>query len=82
MSELGFDGGEVMRRGRPAWVGHVRRPLLVLAVAVLCAAAYLAGIWTGMSTHVTCTATGSGQIVCGDGVRPAPTPPGSPRTTA
>jgi hypothetical protein len=74
MSELGFDGGEVVRRGKPVWTGHLRRPLLVLAIAVLCAVSYLAGIWTGMNTHITCVASSPGQIVCGDGAQQPPPP--------
>lgn len=80
MSELSFDGGEGVRGDRPAWVGHLRRPLLLLVIAVLCGAAYLAGIWTGMNTTVACRTTGPGQIVCAsDGSQlPAPVQPATP----
>ena len=53
MSEL-VDGGEVSLGGRPAWVGRLRRPLLLIAVTMLCGACYLAGIWSGMKTDFTC----------------------------
>jgi hypothetical protein len=53
----------------------VRRRLrwyaLVLLVTILCAGAYLLGIWVGMRTQVTCTTTSPGQIVCGSGTSPA-----------
>jgi hypothetical protein len=80
LTELGFDGGEGVRVDRPARAGHLRRPLLVFAVAVLCGAAYLAGIWTGTTTNITCNVTGPDRIVCGsDPSRlPAPVPPATP----
>jgi len=83
LTELGFDGGEVVRADRPEWVGRLRRPLLLLAIAVVCGAAYLAGIWTGMNTNVTCTTTGPGQIVCAsDSTQlPPPAPPAEPAPT-
>ena len=72
MSELSVEGGEVVRGGRPAWVGRLRRPLLLLAVTMLCGAAYLAGIWSGMKTDFICVASKPGLIVCGsDGKVPA-----------
>jgi hypothetical protein len=69
-----------MRGDRPAWVGYLRRPLLVLAITLLCGAAYLFGIWTGMNTNVTCVTTAPGRIVCdSDGSKlPAPLPPTEP----
>ncbi len=84
MTELGFDGGGVVRGDRPARAGRLRRPLLVLAVALLCGAAYLAGIWTGTSTNVTCNVTGPGHIVCGSDPSqlPAPVPPIAPSPAA
>jgi hypothetical protein len=80
MSEL-VDGGEA-RGGRPAWVGRLRRPLLLIAVTALCGLAYLAGIWSGMRTDFTCVASKPGLIVCGSGddapavpAKPAPKTP-------
>ena len=80
MSEF-VDGGEA-RGGRPAWVGRLRRPLLLIAVTVLCSAAYLAGIWSGMKTDFTCVTSKPGLMVCGSGndaptlpARPAPSTP-------
>ncbi len=83
MTELGFDGGQAVRAERLEWVGRFRRWLLLFVIALLCGAAYLAGIWTGMNTHVTCAATGAGQIVCADGeqVPPAEPAPASPAQT-
>jgi hypothetical protein len=80
VSELRIEGGEVVRADRPEWVGRLRRPLLLLVITIICGAAYLAGIWTGMNTHVTCNVAGPGAIVCSDGsdssppAAPAPTP--------
>ena len=81
MSEL-VDRGEVSLTGRPAWVGRLRRPLLLIAVTMLCGACYLAGIWSGMKTDFTCVAANAGVIVCGSGddapavpARPAPKTP-------
>jgi hypothetical protein len=65
MSEL-VDWGEAPR-GRPAWVGRLRRPLLLIAVTALCGLAYLAGIWSGMKTDFTCVTSKPGLIVCGSG---------------
>ena len=83
MTELQFDGGEALRRDRPAWVGRLRRPLLLLVITILCGAAYLAGIWTGMGTHVTCVTTSPGRIVCGSDKNQLPTqlPPAEPAQT-
>jgi hypothetical protein len=72
-----------VRRGRPAWVGQPRRPLLALAVAILCGAAYLAGVWHGANanTNITCDVSEPGTIVCSDTsdpavpVQPTPTTP-------
>jgi hypothetical protein len=75
MSEF-VDGGEV-RGGRPAWVGRLRRPLLLIAVTVLCGAAYLAGIWSGMKTDFTCVMSKPGLMVCESG-DDAPTVPAKP----
>jgi hypothetical protein len=66
MSEL-VDGGEVSLGGRPGWVGRLRRPLLLIAVTMLCGACYLAGIWSGMKTDFTCVTSKPGLIVCGSG---------------
>jgi hypothetical protein len=74
VTELSFDGGEGVQGDRPAWAGHLRRPALILAVAVLCAAAYLAGLWTGTNTNIACTTTGPGQIVCASDGSQLPTP--------
>jgi hypothetical protein len=81
MSELGFDGGEVVRGGRPVWVGRLRRPLLLVAVTMLCGAAYLAGIWSGMKTDFTCVSSKPGLIVCGSG-KDAPAQPVHPEPPA
>ncbi len=72
MSELGIEGRNVARTSRPEWVGRLRRPLLLLVITILCSAAYLAGIWTGMNTHVTCNVSGPGAIVCRDGADSSP----------
>ena len=53
--------GEMARGGRPAWVGRLRRPLLLIAVTVLCGASYLAGIWSGMKTDFTCVTSKPGR---------------------
>lgn len=78
MSEL-VDKGEV-RGGRPERVGRLRRPLLLIAVTVLCGAAYLAGIWSGMKTDFTCVTSKPGLIVCGSGddAPAVPAPPTAP----
>jgi hypothetical protein len=75
LTELGFDGGEVVRGDRPAWVGRLRRPLLLLVITIMCGAAYLAGIWTGVNTNVTCATTSPGRIVCSNDESQLPAPP-------
>jgi len=81
MTEVRFDGGEVRRVGRSAWTGHLRRPLLLVAIMILCGFAYLAGIWSGMQGGMSCTVTSPGQIVCGDadGSPPPQRPPVPPQ---
>lgn len=76
MTELRFDGGEVPGEGRSAWTGRLRRPLLLLAVTLLCGAAYLAGVWYGMQGEITCTVTRPGLLECGTGGDA--TPPAQP----
>ena len=79
MSEL-VDRGGMSRGGRPAWVGRLRRPLLLIAITMLCGAFYLAGIWSGMKTDFTCVTTEPGLIVCGSGAD-APDVPATPAST-
>ncbi len=77
--ELGFDRGEVLGTGGPAWRGRLRRPLLLLGVTLLCGVAYIAGIWSGMQGGMTCIASTPGVIVCGsDADAPAPAQPTTP----
>ncbi len=78
MTEVRFDGGEVRAGGRSAWTGRLRRPLLLVAVMLLCGFAYLAGIWSGMHGGMTCTVTSPGQIVCGDANETPPATPAPP----
>jgi hypothetical protein len=79
LTELQIEGGGVRRLGRVQRARRLRWYLLALAVTVLCGATYLLGIWVGMRTHVTCTTTSPGQIVCATGEipnvpQPAPRP--------
>jgi hypothetical protein len=61
---------------RARWRPRPRRLLLLLAIAVLCCAAYLAGIWYGTSGQMTCTVTGSGEMRCTTATgEPAPAQP-------
>lgn len=80
MTELGIEGVGRTRLDRSGRTVRLRRPALLLAVTILCGAAYLLGIWTGTKTNITCATTAPGQIVCtSDGVPPAPLqPPAAP----
>ena len=73
-------GERCHRGGRPAWVGRLRRPLLLIAITMLCGASYLAGIWSGMKTDFTCVTSKPGLIVCGSG-DDAPAVPATPAPT-
>jgi hypothetical protein len=69
--------------GRSRWRPRPRRLLFLLAIALLCCAAYLAGVWYGTSGRMTCTVVSSGEMRCTtDAGEPAPpqpeiSPPGS-----
>jgi hypothetical protein len=76
MTELRFDVGEIRPGGRHEWARRLRRPLLVVAVTVLCGAFYLAGIWSGMHGRMTCTMSSPTQLVCGTDADE--TPPAQP----
>jgi hypothetical protein len=76
MTELRFDVGEIRPEGRHAWTRRLRRPLLVVAVTVLCGAFYLAGIWSGMHGRMTCTMSSPTEMVCGTSA--GTTPPEQP----
>jgi hypothetical protein len=79
MSEARLDGGEVRANGRSLWTGRLRRPLLVVAVGLLCGIAYVAGVWYGMQGGMTCAVTSPGRIECGAGGNaPTPTEPAAP----
>lgn len=78
MTELRFEGGEVRAEGRSAWTGRLRRPVLLVAVTLLCGAAYLAGVWYGTQGGITCTVSSPGRIVCGDADAPPPAQPAQP----
>jgi hypothetical protein len=61
---------------RTRWRPRPGRLLLLLAIAALCCAAYLAGVWYGTSGRMTCTVTGSGEMRCStDAGEPAPAQP-------
>jgi hypothetical protein len=76
LAELRIDGGELQRAGRPGWVRHLRRPLVLVVVTLLCCAAYLAGIWYGTNGGFTCTTSQQGVIQCGsDAGTPLPAEP-------
>ncbi len=81
MSEIGFHGGEIAGVRRREQAGHhLRRRLLLLsAVTLLCGAAYLAGLWSGTQTDMTCSVTRPGVIECSSGGgAPWPTQPTTP----
>jgi hypothetical protein len=65
MTELRFDVGDIRPEGRHARTRRLRRPLLVVAVTVLCGGFYLAGIWSGMHGRMTCTMSSPTEMVCG-----------------
>jgi uncharacterized membrane protein YccC len=65
MYELGIDGGEMVRPRRATRRLRLRRPLMLLAVTLLCGVAYLAGIWSGMQGGMTCVVSSPDVIVCG-----------------
>ncbi|HEX4746674.1 MAG TPA: hypothetical protein VFU99_07310 [Gaiellaceae bacterium] len=82
MVELRIQEGGLQRVGRPGWARLVRRPLVLLAVTLLCCAAYLAGIWYGTQGGITCTTSQQGVIQCGDHAGtplPAEPAPAAPR---
>jgi hypothetical protein len=66
VSELGTVSRELVVRRTTPW-RRLRRPLLLLAVTLLCGAFYLAGIWSGMHGHLRCVESNSGVLVCGTG---------------
>lgn len=76
MTELRLDGGELLRDGRSAWTSRLRRLRLVVAVTLLCGAAYIAGVWYGMQGGMTCTVSSPSVIVCGSDADA--TPPAQP----
>ena len=80
MVEIRVDGGELHRAARPGWTGHLRRPVVLLTVMLLCGAAYLGGIWYGTRGGFTCTTAQPGVIQCGsDAGTPLPVePPAAP----
>jgi hypothetical protein len=88
LAELGIDGGELQHAGRRGWVRHLRRPLVLVAVTLVCCAAYLAGIWYGTRGGFTCTTSQQGVIQCGSDAgtplpaEPTPAPPSEPGGTA
>jgi hypothetical protein len=77
VSELRTARGELVARRTTPW-RRLRRPLLLLAVTLLCGAFYLAGIWSGMHGRMTCVESNPGVMVCSSGddapavPRPAP----------
>ncbi len=78
MTELQVEGGGIGAWRRVQRTRRLRWYLLALVVTILCGATYLLGIWVGMKTHVTCTTTSPGQIVCGTGEIPATPQPTQP----
>jgi len=76
MTELRFEGGEIRPEYRHAWTRRLRRPLLVVAVTLLCGVFYLAGIWSGMHGRMTCTMSSPTEMVCGQDADK--TPPAQP----
>jgi hypothetical protein len=87
LTELHVEGGNATRLGGTGFGRRLRWYTLALLVTILCAAAYLLGIWTGTKAEITCSTTAPGRIVCtSDGVAPAPmrppTPPGREQGSA
>ena len=72
------EGTRVERR---RWSGRTRRLALLLAVTALCAAAYLAGIWYGTQTRMTCVVHAPDRIECGTGVIPPAQVPATSKDT-
>ena len=73
MGELGYDGGDVRQVGRSRPKVRLRRPLLLIAVTLLCGASFFAGIWFGTQARITCTVSSPNLIVCEpDGGTPPP----------
>ena len=73
MGELGYDRGDVRQVGRSRSRIRLRRPLLLIAVTLLCGASFLAGIWFGTQARITCTVSSPDLIVCEPGAdAPAP----------
>jgi hypothetical protein len=61
---------------RSRWRPRPRRLLYLLAIMMLCSAAYLAGVWYGTSGRMTCTVTGTGTMRCTtDAGEPGPAQP-------
>jgi hypothetical protein len=52
---------------------------VVVLVALLCGAFYVAGVWVGAG-RTTCVFSEPGVIVCGRGENPPPVQPGSGQT--
>jgi hypothetical protein len=87
LTELHIEGGIATRLKRTSFGGRLRWYTLALLVTILCAAAYLLGIWTGTKAEITCTTTAPGRLVCtSDGGAPGPmlppTPPGREQGSA
>jgi hypothetical protein len=79
MTEARLEGGEARADSRSARTGRLRRLLLLLAVTLLCGAAYLTGVWYGMQGGMTCSVTGPGLIECrAGGDAPSPAEPEAP----
>ena len=75
---LGVQGGEIVQGVRWSWTARLRRPVLLVAVTLLCGAAFMAGIWFGAQGGIACVVTEPGTIVCG---APGEAPPVQPAAT-
>ena len=80
MIELRFAGEELRQNDRSVWTGRMRRLALLVAVTLLCGAAYIAGVWYGMQGGITCTVSSPTVIVCGSDADA--TPPARPTSPA
>jgi hypothetical protein len=56
---------------------RVHRLALIVLVALLCGAFYMAGVWVGAG-KTTCVFSEPGVIVCGQGTTPPPVPTKQP----